>query len=82
MKFSADIYLHIIGLEVLAILAIVLVLIDKGKTKRALSRLFLTLLGFMVAHFATHFLPSKFASFIYGSHHVHQSIKTTGLHRS
>lgn len=79
---SLDSYLHLIGIELLAILAIVLVLINAGKTKRALSRLFLIVLGFMLAHFATHALPNKIAGFIYSSHHEYHSIKPSGLPRT
>jgi hypothetical protein len=79
---SIDACLHIIVIELLAILAIVLAFIDKGKTKCVLTRLFLTVLGFMLAHLATHLLPSKIASFIYSSHHDYHSIKPSGLHRS
>ena len=79
---SLDTYLHIIGIVLLAMLAIMLVLIDTGKTKRALSRLFLTVLGFMLAHLATHFLPNTIAGFIYSSHHEYQSFKSSGVHRA
>jgi hypothetical protein len=79
---SFDTYLHLIGIELLAILAIVLPLIDADKTKRALSRLFLTVLGFMLAHFAMHLLPNKIAEFIYSSHHEYHSVKPSGRHRT
>jgi hypothetical protein len=79
---SSDTYLHLIGIELLAMLAIVLALIDTGKTKRALSRLFLTVLGFMLAHFAMHLLPNTIAGFIYSSHHEYHSVKPSGLHRT
>lgn len=79
---SIDSYLHIIGIELVAMLTMVLALIDAGKTKRALSRLFLTVLGFMLAHFATHILPNTLAEFIYSSHHEYHSVKPSGLHRT
>lgn len=79
---SADTYLHIIGIELLAILAIVVPLLDDKGHKRVLSTVFLVVLGFMLAHFATHLLPGKIADFIYSSHHEYRSIKTTGWHRS
>jgi len=79
---SIDTYLHIIGIELLAMLAIVQALIDAGKTKRALSRLFLTVLGFMLAHFAAHILPNTLAEFIYSSRHEYHSVKPFGLHRT
>ncbi|AEG00205.1 hypothetical protein [Methylomonas methanica] len=79
---SIDTYLHIIGIALLAMLAIVLALIDTGKTKRTLSRLFLTVLGFMLAHFVTHLLPNSLAEFIYSSHHQYHSVKPSGLHRT
>lgn len=79
---SLDTYEHIIGIELLAIMAIVLPLIDADKTKRALSRLFLTVLGFMLAHVATHLLPDTIAGFIYSSHHEYHSVKPSGLHRT
>lgn len=79
---SLDGYLHLIGIELLAMLAIVLALIDAGQTKRALSRLFLTVLGFMFAHFAAHLLPNKIAGFIYSSPHEYHSVKPSGLLRT
>jgi len=79
---SIDSYLHIIGIELLAILAIVLALIDEGKSKHILTKLFLSVFGFMLLHFATHLLPSKIVSFIYSSYHEYQTIKPSGLHRS
>lgn len=79
---SIDIYLHIIGIELLAMLAIVLALIDAGKTKRTLSRLFLTVLGFMLVHLAAHILPNTLAEFVYSSHHEYHSVKPSGLHRT
>ncbi|MBD9357201.1 hypothetical protein [Methylomonas albis] len=79
---SIDSYLHIIGIELLLILAIVLPLIDRPAPKRVLSKLFLSVLGFMLAHFATHALPNKVASFIYSSHPAYHSIKSTGPKRT
>ena len=79
---SIDSCLHIIGIELLAVMVIVLALIDESKTKHILTRLFLTLFGFMLVHLATHLLPSKIASFIYSSHHEYHSIKPSGLHQS
>lgn len=79
---SLDTYLHLIGIELLTMLAIVLALIDAGQTKRALSRLFLTVLAFMLAHFATHTLPNTLAEFVYSSHHEYHSVKPFGLHRT
>lgn len=79
---SLDSYLHLIGIELLAILSIVLPLLDNQAHKRALSSVFLAVLGFMLAHFATHLLPSKIAAFIYGSHHEYRSIKTSGLDKT
>jgi hypothetical protein len=79
---SLDSYLHIIGIGLLALLTIVLALIDAGKTKRVIFRLFLTALGFMLAHFFTHLLPNTIAEFIYSSHQEYQSVKPFGTHRS
>lgn len=79
---SLDTYLHIIGIELLAVLTIVLPLLDDPAPKRALSTVFLAVLGFMLAHFATHLLPSKIAAFIYSSHHEYRSIKTSGPNRT
>ncbi|WAR46195.1 hypothetical protein [Methylomonas rapida] len=79
---SIDTYLHIIGIELLAILSIVLRLLDDKAYKRALSTVFLVVLGFMLAHFATHLVPGKIAAFIYSSHHQYRSIKTSGLDRT
>ncbi|QPK61480.1 hypothetical protein IVG45_11240 [Methylomonas sp. LL1] len=79
---SIDTYLHIIGIELLAMLAIVLPLLDDKVHKRALSTVFLAVQGFMLAHFATHLLPSKIAAFIYSSHHEYRSIKTLGPNRT
>ncbi|OQW78716.1 MAG: hypothetical protein BVN35_03415 [Proteobacteria bacterium ST_bin11] len=79
---SIDSYLHLIGLELLAILAIVLSLVDAKLPRLILSRLFLTILGFMLAHFATHALPNKIAGFIYSSKHEYHSIKSDGPHRT
>lgn len=79
---SIDSYLHIIGIGLLLILAIVLPLIDRPPTKRVLSKLFLTVLGFMLAHFATHALPDKLAGFIYSSQHEYHSLKAKTPHRT
>jgi len=79
---SLDTYLHIIGIELLAILFIVLPLLDNRSHKRALSTVFLVVMGFMLAHFATHLLPGKIAAFIYSSHHEYRSVKTSGLDRT
>lgn len=80
---SIDSCLHIIGTELLVIMAIVLALIDEGKTKHILTKQFLTLFGFMLVHLVTHLLPGKIASFIYSSHHEYQSIRpSSGLHQS
>ena len=79
---SLDSYLHIIGIELLAMLAIVLSLLDNQVHKRVLSTAFLAVLGFMLAHFATHLLPGKIAAFIYSSHHEYRSLKFSGYHRT
>ncbi|MBD9363497.1 hypothetical protein [Methylomonas fluvii] len=79
---SLDRYLHIIGIELLLILTIILPLIDRPPAKRVLSKLFLTVLGFMLAHFATHALPDKLASFIYSSQHAYHSLKSQAPHRT
>ncbi|OAI09442.1 hypothetical protein A1353_03805 [Methylomonas methanica] len=79
---SIDSYLHLIGIELLVILAIVGYLIEADLPKRVVSRLFLTVLGFMLAHFATHALPNKIAGFIYSSKHEYHSIKSAGPHRT
>lgn len=79
---SIDTYLHIIGIELLAILSIVLPLLDDKAHKRVLSTVFLVVLGFMLAHFATHLLPNKIAGFIYSSHHEYRSLKTSGQDRT
>ena len=78
---SLDTYLHIIGIELLAILSIVLPLLDNRSHKRALSTVFLVVMGFMLAHFATHLLPDTIAGFIYSSHHEYHSVKFSGPHR-
>jgi hypothetical protein len=39
-------------------------------------------LGFMLAHFATHLLPNTIAEFIYSSHHEYHSVKPSGPHRT
>lgn len=79
---SLDSYLHIIGIELLAMLAIFLSLLDSQVHKRALSMGFMAVLGFMLAHFATHLLPSKIAAFIYSSHHEYRSLKSSGYDRT
>lgn len=81
VSIGIDTYLHIIGIELLVMLAIVRALIDAGKTKRVLSTLFLTVFGFMLAHFATHILPNTIAEFVYGSYHEYQSVNPSGLNR-
>ena len=79
---SLDTYLHIITVEMLAILAVVQRLSEDKPLKRVFSTAFLALLGFMLAHFATHLLPTKIAAFIYSSHHEYHSIKNSGLNRT
>lgn len=79
---SIDTYIHIIGIELLAILAIVVPLLDDKTHKRSLSKVFLAVLGFMLAHFATHLLPNKIADFIYSTQHEYRSVKTSGLNRT
>jgi hypothetical protein len=79
---SIDTYIHVIGIELLAILSIVVPLLEDKTQKCALSTVFLAVLGFMLAHLATHWLPEKIASFIYSSHHEYRSIKTSGLDRT
>jgi len=79
---SLDTYLHIIGIELLVILAVVVPLLDNSAHKRHLSTAFLAVLGFMLAHFATHLLPNKIAAFIYSSHQEYRSIKTSDLNRT
>ncbi|WP_231499658.1 hypothetical protein [Methylomonas sp. 11b] len=79
---SIDGYLHIIGIEWLLILAIVLPLIDRPPAKRVLSKLFLSVLGFMLTHFATHALPDKLARFIYSSQHEYHSLKSKAPYRT
>lgn len=75
---SLDSYLHIISLELLAMLVpIVVPLLDNKAHKSTLSTLFLTVQRFMLAHFATYLLPDKIAGFIYILHHEYRSIKTT-----
>jgi hypothetical protein len=64
-----DTYLHIIVVEMIVILAIVLPYMENKAPKQVVSKLLLLLLGFMLVHIATHLLPNKIASFIYGSHH-------------
>jgi hypothetical protein len=79
---SIDTYLHIIGIELLVILAIVVPLLDDKAYKRTLSTVFVAVLGFMLAHFAIHLLPNKIAAFIYSTQHEYGSIKTSGLDRT
>jgi hypothetical protein len=79
---NIDSYLHLIGIELLAILAVVLYLVEAERLKLIVSRLFLTVLGFMLAHFATHALPNQIANFVYSSHHEYRSIKSVGTHRT
>ncbi|MCQ8117578.1 hypothetical protein [Methylomonas rosea] len=79
---SIDSYLHLIGIELLVILAILGYLVEADLPKRVVSRLFLTVLGFMLAHLATHALPNQIAGFIYSSQHLYHSAKSPGLHRT
>ena len=79
---SIDTYLHVMVVGLWTMLAIVLALIDAGKTKRALSKLFLVMLGFMLTHFATHLLPNTLAEFIYSSHHEYHLVKSSGVPRT
>jgi len=79
---SLDTFLHIIAIEMLAILAVVNRLSEDKPLKRFFSTAFLAVLGFMLAHFATHLLPGKIAAFIYSSHHEYRSVKTSGLDRT
>ncbi|OAI18009.1 hypothetical protein A1359_05245 [Methylomonas lenta] len=79
---NIDTYLHIIGIELLAILLIVVPLLSNQIHKRALSTVFVVVLGFMLAHFATHLLPNKIATFIYSSHHEYRSIKSPNINRT
>lgn len=79
---SLDTFLHIIAIEILAILSIVVRLSEDKPLKRFFSTAFLAVLGFMLAHFATHLLPGKIAAFIYSSHHEYRSVKTSGLNRT
>lgn len=79
---SLDTFLHIIAIEMLAILAVVHRLSEDKPLKRFFSTAFLAVLGFMLAHFATHLLPGKIAAFIYSSHHEYRSVKTSGLNRT
>ncbi|MDD2737620.1 MAG: hypothetical protein PHR94_01675 [Methylomonas lenta] len=79
---NIDTYIHIIGIELLAILAIVVPLLDDKTHKHTLSTVFVVVLGFMLAHFATHLLPNKIAAFIYSSHHEYRSIKSPNINRT
>ena len=74
---SIDTYLHIIGIELTAMLAVVLPLMHDSTPKRVMPKLFLAIFSFMLAHFASHVLPKKIAGFIYSSHHEYHLIKTS-----
>ena len=73
---NIDTYLHILGGELLVILAIVLPYIENKLQKQIASSLFLLLLGLMLAHMTTHLLPNKIASFIYSSRPEFNAKKT------
>lgn len=74
---NIDTYLHILGAELLVILAIVLPYIENRFQKQVALRLFLLLLGCMLAHLTMHLIPNKIASFIYSSHHEFNAKNTT-----
>lgn len=73
---DVDTCLHLIGAEVLIILGIVILLLDKKTHKRALSIVFAAVLSLMLAHFVSHVLPNRLANFIYSSHDDYHSIPT------
>jgi hypothetical protein len=79
---NVDTYLHLIGAEVLIILGIVIPLLDDKTHKRALSIVFAAVLGLMLAHFVSHVLPKRLASFIYSSHHAYRSLQTQKTERT
>lgn len=65
---NLDTWLHIIGLELLLILACVWRLSQEKPIKRRVGHGFLLVLGFMLAHAVTHLLPNAMAGFFVGSH--------------
>jgi hypothetical protein len=73
---NLDTYLHIIVVETIVMLAIVLPYIENRVPKQIVSKLSLLLVGFMLIHTTTHFLPNKIASFIYSSHAEFNAKKT------
>lgn len=73
---SVGAYLHLIGIEILVILATVARLLDDKVHKRALFIVCVAVLGFMLIHFAFHVLPNRLADFIYGSHRDYRPVET------
>lgn len=71
---DTDTYLHLIGLEMLAILGITMALQSEKTAKRTLSGAFLLVLGILLAHFVSHILPDRFAHFVYGTHREYRSL--------
>ncbi len=76
---NLDSYLHIIGIELLAIFGIIWLLLAEQSIKRTIGNMFMVLLGLMLAHGATHLLPNAIASFIYSSHHTFHSKKVVTI---
>lgn len=71
---DTDTYLHLIGLQILAILGIVMIMQGERPPKRALSGAFLLVLGMLLAHVVSHILPDRFARFVYGTHREYRSL--------
>lgn len=76
---SMDSYLYLIGGEILAILGVVIRLLDGKPQKRALTAVFLAVLGSLFAHFVSQILPNRLADFVYSSHRDYRSLKTQNL---
>lgn len=73
-----DVYLFLIGLEIVSLVGIVWALQDKDGPKRALSIVFTVLLGFMLTHVVGRIVPDYIAGLIYCSDRNYRSIKDKG----
>lgn len=75
---NADSYLNLIGGEILLMLWAVMRLQEKPAHRRALTAVFILVIGFMTVHFVSHVVPERFAHFLYGTHREYRSFSRQG----
>jgi len=75
---NADSYLNLIGAEILLMLWAVIRLQEKPAYLRALTAVFMLVLGFMTIHLVSHVVPERFAHFLYGTHREYRSFSRQG----